>query len=103
MVGFVGRDFEFEFSKADRKAAIDFGLGELRKLFGGNTDKHFVKGEFTNRANNPLSLGGYAAARPGRLGARDELKNRRRSVCSSRVKSVPALCRHLRRGVYEWP
>lgn len=53
---------------------VDFGLGELRKLFGNSTDKHFVKGEFTPWANNPLTLGGYAAARPGRASARDDLK-----------------------------
>ncbi len=74
MVGFVGGDFGFELSKAGREAAIDFGLGELRKLFGSDTDKHFIKGEFTGWADNPLTLGGYAAARPGRAGARDELK-----------------------------
>ena len=74
MVGFVGGDFGFELSRAGRDAAIDFGLGELRKLFGSDTDKHFVKGEFTPWANNPLTLGGYAAARPGRASARDDLK-----------------------------
>ena len=74
LIGFVGGDFGFELSKAGPAAAIDFGLGELRKLFGSDTDKYFVKGEFTGWASNPLTLGAYAAARPGRAHAREDLK-----------------------------
>ena len=74
MIGFVGGSFGYELSAAGKAAAIDFGLGELRKLFGADVDKHFVKGEFTGWAENPLTLGGYAAARPGRAAAREDLR-----------------------------
>jgi len=73
MIGFVGGDFGFELSRAGRDAAVDFALGELRRRFGREVDRHFVKGAFTDWANNPLTLGAYAAARPGRAGARDDI------------------------------
>ena len=74
MIGFVGGEFGFELSKAGSSAAIDFGLGELRKLFGGQVDKQFVRGHFTDWATNPFTLGGYAAVKPGRTKAREQLE-----------------------------
>lgn len=74
MVGFVGGSFGFELSRAGRDAAIDFGLSELRRMFGTDVDRHFVKGYFTDWAQNPLTLGAYAAARPGRAAAREAIR-----------------------------
>ena len=73
MIGFVGGSFGYELSRAGASTAIDFGLEELRKLFGSEVDKHFVKGHFTDWATNPLTLGGYAAAKPGRTAARKQI------------------------------
>ncbi|MDZ7829746.1 MAG: NAD(P)/FAD-dependent oxidoreductase [Halofilum sp. (in: g-proteobacteria)] len=73
MVGFVGGQFGFELSRAGADAAIDFARGELRKLFGSEVDRHFVKGTLTDWADNPLTLGAYAAARPSRANARDDI------------------------------
>jgi len=73
MVGFVGGDFGFELSREGRDAAVDFALGELRKLLGSEVDRHFVKGTLTDWAENPLTLGAYAAARPSRANARDDI------------------------------
>ncbi|MDZ7829515.1 MAG: NAD(P)/FAD-dependent oxidoreductase [Halofilum sp. (in: g-proteobacteria)] len=66
MVGFVGGDFGFELSRAGPDAAVEFALGELRGRFGSEVDRHFVKGTLTDWAENPLTLGAYAAARPSR-------------------------------------
>jgi monoamine oxidase len=73
MIGWVGGRFGWELSAAGEDAAIDFGLGELRRIFGGDVDKHFVKGGFTGWANDPDVRGGYAYQRPGAAGARTAL------------------------------
>ena len=73
MVGFVGGEFGWELSRAGREDAIDFALGELRTRFGSEVDRHFVKGTFTEWAENPLTMGAYSAARPGRASAREDI------------------------------
>ncbi len=73
MVGFVGGEFGWELSRAGRDDAIDFALGELRKRFGSDVDRLFVRGTLTGWADDPLSLGAYSAARPGRASAREEI------------------------------
>jgi monoamine oxidase len=77
MIGFVGGRFGWELSAAVKKdgeeAAIDFARGELRKIFGADIDSHFVKGRFTQWANDPHVRGGYAYQRPGAAGARAAL------------------------------
>jgi len=73
MVGFVGGRFGFDLSRAGHDTAIDFALGELRQRFGSEVDRHFVTGTFTDWADNPFTLGAYAAARPSRAGARDDI------------------------------
>lgn len=70
MVGFVGGRFGWELSAAGEAAAVDFALGEVAKMAGSDARKHFVKGHLTGWASNPLTLGAYAAARPGRHAAR---------------------------------
>jgi monoamine oxidase len=42
-------------------------------MAGSDARKTFVKGHLTDWATNPLILGGYAAARPGRFSARAAL------------------------------
>lgn len=73
MVGFVGGEFSSDLSRAGRTQAIDFAWGELRKRFGSEVDRKFVRGTFTEWADNPLTLGAYAAARPGRASAREDI------------------------------
>ncbi|MFK7939257.1 MAG: flavin monoamine oxidase family protein [Roseovarius sp.] len=73
MVGFVGGDFGWELSRQGEAAAVDFALGEVVKIAGSNARKHFVKGHLTDWAQNPNTLGAYAAARPGRYPARAAL------------------------------
>ncbi len=73
MIGFMGGAFGWELSKAGPDAAVDFALGEVVKVVGSKARDHFVKGHLTGWAENPLTLGAYAAARPGKYGARTEL------------------------------
>ncbi len=73
MIGFVGGAFGWELSAAGEEAAIDFALGEVEKMFGSKARDHFVRGTFTGWANNPLTLGAYAAAAPGHFDARASL------------------------------
>lgn len=73
MVGFVGGEFGSELSRAGRDDAIDFALGELRKRLGSDVDRHFVRGTLTEWADDPLTLGAYSAARPGRASAREDI------------------------------
>lgn len=70
MIGFMGGDFAWEMSAAGPEAAVDFALGEVVKALGGDAAAHFVKGDLSNWANDPLTLGAYAAPRPGRAEAR---------------------------------
>lgn len=73
MIGWVGGQFGWEVSAAGPDAAIDFALGEVVKMVGSNARKHFVKGHLTGWADNPWTLGAYAAAMPGYHSARSEL------------------------------
>ena len=72
-VGFIGGQFGWEMAEAGEAAAVDFALAEFVKMMGSDTRKHFVKGHMTGWAKNPLTLGAYSAARPGKATARDTL------------------------------
>ncbi len=74
MIGFIGGHLGWELSGEGEAAAVDFALGEVVKIAGSNARKHFVKGHLTKWADNPLTLGAYAAARPGHYAARAELE-----------------------------
>ncbi len=64
-IGDVGGGFAKELEAAGEAAALDFGLSELRKIFGGVVDRTFIKGRFTAWGQNPYTLGSYASAEPG--------------------------------------
>lgn len=72
-VGFVGGQFGWDLSNAGEAAAVDFALGEFVKMMGSDARKHFTKGHMSGWANNPLTLGAYSAARPGKASSRDTL------------------------------
>ncbi len=70
----VGGDFAMELEVAGQAAAIDFARSELRKLFGADVEKHFVKAHFTRWGHNRLTRGSYASARPGAFPLRSVLR-----------------------------
>jgi monoamine oxidase len=63
--GDVGGGFAKELEAAGEAAALDFGLSELRNIFGGVVDRAFLKGRFTPWGQNPYTLGSYDSAEPG--------------------------------------
>lgn len=69
-VGFAGGSFGWELSRAGEAAAVDFALTEFVKMVGASARRHFVKGHMSDWATNPLTLGAYGAARPGRHASR---------------------------------
>lgn len=73
LVGFVGGAFGWALSREGEAAAVDFATGELVKMFGTDARKHITGGLLTDWAENPLTLGAYAAARPGHFKARETL------------------------------
>ena len=70
MIGFVGGDFAWQMTQAGTDAAVDFVLGEVEAMVGSKAREKFVKGTLTQWGNDPLTLGAYAALRPGASGAR---------------------------------
>ncbi|MCW5964202.1 MAG: FAD-dependent oxidoreductase [Bryobacterales bacterium] len=74
LVGFVGGDFAWELSAAGEAEAVDFARNALRRMWGSEADKYFVKGDFTKWASDPWALGAYAAATPGNAAAREGLR-----------------------------
>lgn len=72
--GYVGGSFGHELERAGAEAAVDFGLGEVRKLVGGRTDRAFVKGTMSRWGEDPWTLGAYASAEPGYTHLREMLR-----------------------------
>lgn len=73
LVGFVGGDFAWELAAAGEAAAVDFAIGSLVGVFGGNIAGQVVASAMTDWHSNRWTRGAYAAARPGCHGARQTL------------------------------
>lgn len=69
-VGFAGGAFGWDLSRAGEAEAVDFALGEFANAVGSSARRHFIKGSMSGWADNPLTLGAYSAARPGRHASR---------------------------------
>ncbi len=72
--GDVGGRFAAALEAEGEAAAIDFALSDLRRMFGSDVDKAFVKGVATNWGQNPLTYGSYASAEPGKYPLRAVLR-----------------------------
>lgn len=73
VVGFVGGSFGWALAAEGAKAAIEFALEEFVRAVGSDARRHFRGGHFTGWARNPLTIGAYSAARPGRHASRATL------------------------------
>lgn len=73
MVGFVGGDFAWEMEAAGPAAAVDFVTDRLVDVFGSNVRAAVGHGTMTHWGGERWVRGAYAAARPGRSGARGVL------------------------------
>jgi monoamine oxidase len=74
MVGFVGGDFAWEMEAAGAAAAVDFATDRLADIFGSDVRRQIGHGIMTNWGGERHVRGAYAAARPGKAGARDVLR-----------------------------
>ncbi len=72
--GEVGGEFARELEREGVDGGVDFALAELRRIFGGEVDRHFVKGHATRWGSDPHYLGAYASAEPGGYAGRRELR-----------------------------
>jgi len=73
MVGFVGGDFAWEMEAAGPAAAVDFVTDRLVDIFGSDLRHAISHGTMTNWGAERYVRGAYAAARPGKAGAREVL------------------------------
>jgi monoamine oxidase len=73
MVGFVGGDFAWEMSAAGVAAGVDFVTDRLCGIFGNDLRHHVGRATMTNWGGERFVRGAYAAARPGKSGARATL------------------------------
>ncbi|MCC5972779.1 MAG: FAD-dependent oxidoreductase [Rubellimicrobium sp.] len=73
MVGFVGGDFAWEMEAAGVDAAVDFTTNRLVEIFGSDLRGKIRDGHMTNWSAERWVRGAYAAASPGRSGARSVL------------------------------
>ncbi|MCB6179132.1 FAD-dependent oxidoreductase [Rhodobacter sp. Har01] len=74
MVGFVGGDFAWEMEAAGPAAAVEFVTDRLVDLFGAAVRGQVGHGILTRWGGERWTRGAYAAARPGRAGARAVLR-----------------------------
>ena len=65
-IGFAGGAFGWDLSRAGEAEAVDFAPGEFAGMVGSRARRHFVRGHMPDWALNPLTLGAYSAARPGK-------------------------------------
>ena len=73
MVGFVGGDFAWEIEAAGEAAAVDFVADRLVDIFGSDIRRALGRSLMTNWGGERFVRGAYAAARPGKAGARSVL------------------------------
>ncbi|MDE2580937.1 MAG: FAD-dependent oxidoreductase [Rhodospirillales bacterium] len=73
--GWIGGSTAWELARAGEAAAVDFALGEVRRLFGSRVDRLFAGGArlVTHWDADPLIRGAYAYALPGHADARARL------------------------------
>ncbi len=73
--GWVGGPVAWELARAGDAAAVDFALGQLRALFGGQVDRVFAGGQrlVTRWDADPFVRGAYSFVRAGDADARAAL------------------------------
>ena len=70
-----GGEFGKELLKSGEQASLDFGMSELKKIFGNKIDKDLIKSHSVDWSSNPLFLGAWASAEPGAFEYREILRN----------------------------
>lgn len=70
VTGFVGGSFGWEIAAEGEAALTDFALSEFVRAVGSDARRHLLRTQVTLWSKNPLTVGAYSAARPGRHAAR---------------------------------
>ena len=70
-----GGDFGKELLKSGEQASLDFGMSELKKIFGNKIDKDLIKSHAVDWSSNPLFMGAWASAEPGAFKYREILRS----------------------------
>jgi monoamine oxidase len=73
LVGFVGGDFAWEMEAAGEAAGVDFVVDRLAAILGSEVKKHVGRSLMTKWGGERYMRGAYAAAQPGKAGARQVL------------------------------
>jgi monoamine oxidase len=73
--GFAGGALAWEAARAGDAALVDLAFSELRRIYGGRADRALRRRDavVSGWGTDPYARGAYAAARPGRGGARAAL------------------------------
>ena len=74
LMGFIGGKFGWDLYNHGHEAVVDYAIEKLIFLVGSKVKKHFIKGFVSDWADNPLTLGSYAAAKPGGGRSREKLR-----------------------------
>ncbi len=74
LMGFIGGKFGWDLYEHGHEAVVDYAIEKLIFLVGSKAKKHFIKGFASDWADNPLTLGSYAAAKPGGSKSREKLR-----------------------------
>ncbi len=74
LMGFVGGSFGWDLYAHGQDTVVEYAIEKLIFMLGSKTRKHFIKGFASDWADNPLTLGSYAAAKPGQGGTRQILR-----------------------------
>jgi len=73
VVGMSAGALAHELEAAGEQATLDFALGELAGMLGGDIRKQFDRGAATAWSADPFSRGAYSHCLPGHFGARERL------------------------------
>ena len=69
-----GGEFGKELAKEGEAASLEFGLNELRNIYGSKIDKELINSHVKNWSTDPLFLGSWASAEPGAFKYREILR-----------------------------
>ena len=70
----VGGEIALELTQLEQTERVNFALDKLRSVFGSEIDRKFIKGSASSWANDPLTRGSYATAKPGCFHMREVLR-----------------------------
>ena len=74
LMGFIGGKFGWNLYKDGQEAVVNYAIEKLIFMLGSKVRKHLIKGFASDWADNPLTLGSYAAAKPGCGRSREKLR-----------------------------